>query len=160
MQHLSGYLYTTVRCMLLLLTFAPIALFGCAADANQHPPPTGHMYVVGFPNGTDGFISGFADLPPNYDPGLYTLDSAWDSQPDPLPPGRKALRIEGHNRSDDLFMFVKRRVTGLRPNADYAVSFDVTFLSNAPADAIGAGGGPGTDVFLKVGALSFEPRGL
>jgi hypothetical protein len=130
------------------------------------PPPVGNdgfiskppqSYVFDFQDGLDGFVAGFADLPPNYDPAAYDLNYGVDLQPIDPPVERKALRIEGHNRSDDLFMFVKRRITGLKPDASYVVSFQIEFLSNAPEEAIGIGGGPGTSVFLKAGALSFEP---
>jgi hypothetical protein len=70
---------------------------------------------------------------------------------------KKALHISGNNHSDDLFMFVKKKVTGMHPNTFYEVLFNVKFASNAPKGSVGIGGSPGESVYLKAGATSFEP---
>ena len=65
-------------------------------------------FSLTFDGGAEGWTAGFADLPADFDPALYELDSGHR----PLPDGLKGrgLYIQGHNRSDDLFMFFKRQV--------------------------------------------------
>ena len=72
-----------------------------------------------FQSDAEGWIAGFADLPADFEPSIYELDSGHR----PLPSGLagNGLYIQGHNRSDDLFMFFKRRINGLRADATYAV---------------------------------------
>ena len=79
-----------------------------------------------------------SDLPADYDPELYELDSSWG----PLPPALvgHGIYIQGHNRSDDLFMFLKVQVDGLEPNTAYVVEEECsgckTCLSLCPYSAI------------------------
>ncbi|MFW6309857.1 MAG: hypothetical protein ACOC1D_02035, partial [Prolixibacteraceae bacterium] len=58
---------------------------------------------------------------------------------------------------DDLFMFVKKQVDGLQPNAGYLVSFEVQFATNVPEGTAGIGGSPGESVWIKAGAVQHEP---
>ena len=70
---------------------------------------------------------------------------------------QKAIMLSGNNHSDDLFMFIKRKVTGLNPNTSYTLVFEVELASNAPKGSVGAGGSPGESVYLKAGASEIEP---
>jgi hypothetical protein len=54
-------------------------------------------------------------------------------------------------------MFVKRRLTGFRPNTRYRASFMVEIATDVPADCGGVGGSPGQSVYLKAGASRIEP---
>lgn len=67
--------------------------------------------------------------------------------------------LSGNNRSADLFMFLKRKISGLSPSSKYRVELKVTFLSNASKDCvgIGLGGSPGESVWLKFGYAEQEP---
>jgi peptidyl-prolyl cis-trans isomerase A (cyclophilin A) len=106
------------------------------------------------------FSAGFADLPANFDPTLYSLLSSRTNLPANLAGtnGTKALFISGANRSDDLWMFWKRKAVGLLPNTVYEATFDLELASAAAAGMIGIGGAPGESVFLKAGASTVEPR--
>ena len=66
--------------------------------------------------------------------------------------------VQGHNRSDDLFMYLKRRVDGLTPAASYSVSATVDLATNAALASVGIGGSPGSSVFVKAGASTAEPE--
>jgi hypothetical protein len=73
----------------------------------------------------------------------------------------KGFYIQGINHSDDLFMFLKRRLgpeDGVIPNQEYRVKFTIVFASNAPSGAVGIGGPPGEAVFLRAGASAIEPE--
>ena len=75
----------------------------------------------------------------------------------PAPFGGYGLYIAGTNRSDDLFIYIKKKFSGFRPNHDYSLTFSVTFLTDAPAGCVGVGGAPGEAVTLKAGATPTEP---
>ncbi len=68
--------------------------------------------------------------------------------------------LQGHNRSDDLFMYMTRAVTGLEPNTDYRVELSITIASNVPPGCSGIGGSPGESVYIKGGATGTEPANI
>jgi hypothetical protein len=99
---------------------------------------------------------GFSDYPSGKnDSAFYELKYAYTDVPSSLGAG-KAIMISGNNHSDDLFMYLKRKVTDLKPDSYYSLTFTVELASNAPAGA--AGGSPGEAVFLKAGASEIEPK--
>ncbi|MDE2861460.1 MAG: PEP-CTERM sorting domain-containing protein [Chloroflexota bacterium] len=108
-----------------------------------------------FDRDAQGWTIGFADLPVDYDQSIYELDHGHRSLPDGLE--GSGIYVQGHNRSDDLFMYLKRRVDGLRPNTAYAVSVSIDLATNVSAGLIGIGGSPGESVFVKAGASTVEP---
>lgn len=109
-----------------------------------------------FADGWNGFGAGFADLPNGYDPAQYDLVA----EPRPLPEnlgGGNALFLSGVNRDDDLWIFVKRKITGLKADTVYRMTMDLEFASSVPAGLVGAGGAPAESVFVKCGASTDEP---
>ncbi len=108
-----------------------------------------------FDDNAEGWTVGFADLPSDYDQSIYELDH----EHRPLPDGLEGsgIYVQGHNRSDDLFMFLKRRVEGLQRDAAYEVEVSVDLATNVSAGLIGIGGSPGESVFVKAGASDVEP---
>ncbi len=108
-----------------------------------------------FDNGAEGWTVGFADLPADYDQSIYELDHGHRPLPDGLQ--GSGIYVQGHNRSDDLFMFLKRRVEGLQPDAAYEVDVSVDLATNVSAGLVGIGGSPGESVFVKAGASDVEP---
>lgn len=108
-----------------------------------------------FEDDAEGWIVGFADLPVDFDQSIFELDHGHRPLPDGL--GGSGIYVQGHNRSDDLFMFVKRQVGGLRPNTSYMVSVAIDLATNVPAGLVGIGGSPGESVFVKAGASTVEP---
>ena len=71
-----------------------------------------------FDSDAEGWMVGFADLPFDYDQSICELDHAHRRLPDGLE--GSGIYVQGHNRSEDLFMFLKRRVEGLSPGAEYS----------------------------------------
>ena len=115
-------------------------------------------YSYDFIGGYDGWIGDFADYPLLADSNLYQLEYTRTTLPAPLNTSKYALKIAGTNRSDDLFMFIKRKITGLIPNTTYQLQVQVDFASNAPTNAVGVGGPPGEAVYMKAGATITEPN--
>ncbi|WP_381523487.1 hypothetical protein [Spirosoma soli] len=53
---------------------------------------------------------------------------------------------------------MKKKLTGLQPNTDYKLVFDVELPSAYADNSVGIGGSPGSSVFLKAGASAVEPK--
>ena len=96
------------------------------------------QFTFSFDDDAQGWVAGFADLPVDFNSAIYEFDSGYRPLPDGLEGG--GVFLTGHNRSDDLFMFLKRQVEGLRPNAFYAVAISLDMATNVPAGLVGIGG--------------------
>ena len=118
--------------------------------------PSGTTQSFDFSSGAQGWEAAFADYPQGQET-LFELQSGHQSLPAPLGPGRSGLFISGNNHSDDLFMFFKRRITGLQPRTSYEARFMVEFATDVPRGCGGIGGAPGESVYLKAGASAQEP---
>jgi hypothetical protein len=127
---------------------------GCGSSSVG--PSDGRTFPFNFAAGTQGWIPGFADYPPEYEPYME-LVAEYRRLPAPLDQTKGGLFTSGLNHTDDLFMFWKRRVDGLRSDRTYLVEFTLEFATNAPRGAGGVGGSPDGSVFVKVGASSVEP---
>lgn len=103
-----------------------------------------------FASGAEGWSGGFCDYPPSSG-SEYSLGFDWAALPAELGSG-SGLRLTGNNHSDDLFMYVARRVAGLQPAKQYLLDVNVEIATNAPADCGGIGGSPGLSVYVKIGA--------
>lgn len=145
---------------MLLPVLTALSLAHC--DTSKDPAiPDAQTLTYSFESGADGWVAGFADHPELKTPGdsaLYELASGLEALPSPLDGSKRAFYLQGHNRSDDLFMFMKRKIEGLEPNQDYALSFTLRLASNAATGGIGIGGAPGESVYLKAGASGAEPK--
>ena len=136
-----------IVCLPLLL------LGGCKVDLTDKDQTANFQYP--FSQGALGWQAGFADYPQE-NSGSYELDSGIKT----LPTGftGSGFMLSGHNRSDDLFMYIKRKITGLEPATRYQLSVSVRFLTDAASDCMGVGGAPGESVYLKFGYASQEPQ--
>jgi hypothetical protein len=111
-----------------------------------------------FRDGAQGWEAGFAEYSPEMD-GMM-IDAEIKPLPSELGINGTGYYLQGMNRSDDLFMFLKRRLgndDGVVPGQEYRIMFTIVFASNAPSDAVGIGGSPGESVYLKAGASTVEP---
>ena len=137
----------------IFLLFIVFLITSCSTSSDSDDTLT---FTFNFSNSTENWTAGFADYPVGEE-NFYNLKFTRSPLPSPLDENRFGLRLSGDNRSDDLFMFIKRKVDGLKPAATYSLSLDIELASDSPEDAIGIGGGPGTSVFLKAGATDVEP---
>lgn len=107
-----------------------------------------------FTSSDHGWVAGFADYDVS-DPDKFQLQHGFRERPVEVGNGG-SLFISGMNRSDDLFMYYKHKLTGLEPKTDYFAMFRVT-LASKYVSAIGAGGDPAKSVYLKACAVPAEP---
>ncbi|HAE42755.1 MAG TPA: hypothetical protein DCG34_07520 [Clostridiales bacterium] len=137
--------------MLLVLIFAVV---GCSPDSN-----TGGKFdfEFDFTETDQGWQVDYTDYPVNYDPDIYELENGHMELPEELGRPGKGIMVQGHNRSDDIFMYLRKELTGLKPNTTYSIIIEVEFATDAPAGAFGIGGPPGEALFVKVGASTEEP---
>jgi hypothetical protein len=145
----------------LLLIFFPQLLFlGCTPSSSE-PLPGKTTFVFNFENNAEGWEVGYADYPVGLSITdslkLYQFSYGHTLLPGPIIPKQSGIKVSGHNRSDDLFMFIRKKITGLSPGTQYQLYFEVEMASNVPTNALGVGGAPGESVHLKAGASAKEP---
>jgi hypothetical protein len=114
-----------------------------------------------FRDGVQGWEAGFADYYAGQESEME-LEAGLRELPEEIGEGT-GFWLHGNNHSDDLFMYLKRRLgpeDGIQANQRYRVRFVLTFASNAPSNCMGIGGPPGEAVTLKAGATPVEPLGV
>lgn len=136
-----------------ILVVGIIALVSCSKDQEISVLSVSYLF-----NESDQDWTGdFADYPEG-DSITYQLVIKHDT----IPTGTnvesktRGLLVSGENLNDDLFMFIKKKISGLRPNTQYEVLFNAKFASIAPTDVVI--NPPGESVILKVGATVLEPK--
>lgn len=132
-----------------------ITVFCCACTKDDKLDKN---YVVDntFDNSTEEWLMDFADYPLGAEDD-YELEAGHSRLPAPLDQNDGAIFMSGKNQSDDLFMYLKKQLTGLKADTDYNAHFTVELASNAPTGAIGIGGAPGESVYLGIGVTTTEP---
>lgn len=147
---------TTLR---ILFLFSMPLLFSCEKEST--PGDASKDFSFSFESDAEGWVVGYSDYPANLTQSdslvLYGMTYGHGLLPVSIQPRQSGIRVRGANRSDDLFMYVKRRVTRLTPNADYLLTMDVDIASNVASNLIGIGGAPGEGVKVKAGASANEP---
>jgi hypothetical protein len=138
-MHRLIHCFLAATCLLLLA--------GCGGGATEE------TVEFDFSRGSVVWAGGSSD----YGVATAPVDVTVDLRSAPLPHGSAALHMGGTNRSDDLFIYAKRRISGLAPHTRYRVGFRIRFLTNVGAQCAGAGGPPGEAVTVKMGASRDEP---
>jgi hypothetical protein len=144
------------RCLTVLLALAiPSATASCSGGGSPVGPVSA-MWSFDFAAGPQGWQAGFAEYPAGQE-AFFELAADYRPLPASLVSGRSALLISGNNHSDDLFMFYKRRLSGLKARTLYAARFEIEIATDVPHGCSGIGGSPGESVYLKGGATQAEP---
>ena len=109
-----------------------------------------------FEEGREGWTGAFSDFSEVQE---SSMELTFDRRrlPGEVDSTRYGLYLSGRNISDDLFMFLKREMTGLAPETTYEVRLRMQIASASPSGCVGIGGPPGEAVYLKVGAATREP---
>jgi hypothetical protein len=135
------------------ITLAMLSIAGCSADQEIR------VYAISYPfiSSDQGWTGHFADYP--IDSTGYHLHAEHDTLAFNINTDstRKAIRISGNSLNSDLFMFLKRKITGLKPATTYQVLFTVRLASTLPTKGTNVAATLGEQTYLKVGALAEEP---
>lgn len=147
-----------VRFFLMRFPFIIVLLCLSCLGCNDEQTNNSRTFRFQFDRDAEGWTGDFADYPNEQNvETFYEFEFGHSPLPEPLNTTDGALRQSGTNRSDDLFMFIKRKATGLRANAIYRIDFEIEIATNAASGQVGVGGAPGESVFIKAGASTEEP---
>ena len=112
-----------------------------------------------FANGAQEWKAGLTDYPSDWNLQKFGFEADIRSVPSGLNRSGTGHFLSSENNSDDLFMFLKRKIgRGLQPNTAYRLNWTITFASKAPSNCVGIGGAPGESVYLKAGGSTVEPK--
>ena len=143
--------------LILFLTLI-FLLFNCnKEDENVITYPETLELTYDFQNDNQSWEGDFADYPLGEE-SFYELSYELSNLPTPLNTNSGALKQSGNNHSDDLFMFIRRQINGLKPNTNYRVSYEIEFASDVADGQVGVGGPPGEGVTIKAGAVITKPE--
>lgn len=139
------------------LSVAMLSMLAACGGGNENDDrPKQYSMLVDFDKGVTGWTGSSSDYTPETAPTNVTFEQR--ALPSPL--SGKGYFIGGTNRSDDLFLFVKKQFTGLEKNAAYNLNFSLKFASNVPSGCMGVGGAPGEAVWVYAGATATEPKAV
>ena len=119
--------------------------------------PDANSTTLDFDMGIAGQAAGWevegADFPVNREADVGLVGEV-RTLPSPLTTTQTALYQSGTNVSGDLFVFLKKRWTGLIPLARYTIALAVEYATNVQS---GCTTGVGPSVWIKAGASDLEP---
>jgi hypothetical protein len=119
-------------------------------------PKTVHV-LYDFTDGVEGWTSDVSDYS-NGNLDTLEFESGLRNLPEELGTGT-GYYLKTMNRSDDAFMFLKRKLTaadGVAPGQRYRISYTIHLGSNLSSGCAGIGGAPESSYF-KAGGATAEP---
>ncbi len=122
------------------------------------PPPLPPVIRIDFDFSADR--AGWDALASDYLVGQETriaFEHRVTALPPPLGAGNAYL-LSSLNESDDVWMFIHRRVDGLVPNHSYRFDASFTIATNGGHQCNGIGGAPGESVTVKAGIIGLAPE--
>ena len=149
-----------MKYFMLIISILLCIVCGCIIDKSSSPDQIiEYVFTYDFDNDEEGWMMDFADYPVGEEV-FYELESERTKLPDNLDQNQYALKLSGNNHSDDLFMYMKKKIIGLKSNTTYDMIFNVEMASQYPENSFGIGGSPGASVYVKVGAVNIEPTAV
>lgn len=119
------------------------------------------QFSYDFSEGKQGWEGVFAE----YHIGEYAPIEMYEMEfsHEALPTGddQHGLYMQSMNRSDDVFMFIRKHLgfgDGLLPNTTYFVNLEFDLATNVAGGLFGVGGAPGEAVFVKAGGTTVKPE--
>ncbi|MFC1563298.1 hypothetical protein ACFL6G_00115 [candidate division KSB1 bacterium] len=140
-----------VRIPVLLMVQVLFLFISCSDSSDVDSVSFGYDF-----DSREGWAVGFSDYPVGQEE-FYELSYEVTTLPSNIGSNIPALKISGNNHSDDLFMYAKKRIVGLRSNTTYELRFNLSFATNESNESVGVGGSPGSGVYVKAGAYFSEP---
>jgi hypothetical protein len=136
------------------LTGAIASAFLLSACGGSDLPLNTPQIASTFGTGVDGWKGAYADYTADTEP----TDVVWESRALPQPLSGNAYFTGGTNKSDDLFIYSKKKFGGYQPSKRYMISFDIEIATNQSSGCVGVGGAPGESVYVVAGAAPAEPK--
>ena len=150
-------MFSSLRVIWLFAALSSLA--GCGGssggDTSGQPPapiPTVEQ-TFDFAQGNGGWLTDIAD----YSPDTAPSDVITEIRSLPAPLSGTGFYFSGTNRSDDLFIYGKTKISGLANSATYRIFVRVEFATDVPSGCIGVGGAPGESVWIVAAASPGEP---
>lgn len=109
---------------------------------------------IDFRDGYSGWIADFAYYPSSEDSLANELETEHTFLPKKLN-GIKGIKLSGNNQGTNLFMFLKKKFTGLRPNTPFIIAYHVEYATNK---SVADKDTEGKSVHLLGGASPVEPK--
>lgn len=125
-------------------------LAACGGDLPLYTPQIASTFTTGL----DGWKGAYADYTAQTEP----TDVVWESRALPAPLSGNAYYTGGTNRSDDLFIYSKKKFGGYLPSTRYKLAFEIEIATNQSSGCVGVGGSPGESVYVIAGAAPTEPK--
>lgn len=141
----------TLRSVLLSGAVASTLLAACGGSEPAQQAP---QISSTFSSSADGWKGSYADYHTETEP----TDVVWETRALPAPLSGNAYYTGGTNRSDDLFIYNKKKFGGYAPSTRYKLSFAIEIASNQSSGCVGVGGSPGESVYVVAGASPTEPK--
>ena len=116
--------------------------------------PATPQIASSFASSLDGWKGGYSDYTTDTEPS----DVAWEARALPSPLTGNGYFTGGTNRSDDLFIYSKKKFSGYKPSAQYKLTFEIEIATNQSSGCVGVGGAPGESVYVIAGAAPLEPK--
>ncbi|BDT60410.1 hypothetical protein MasN3_39040 [Massilia varians] len=126
-------------------------LAACGGETLDDTPP---QISTSFAASLDGWVGEFAD----YEDATAPTEVVWGLRPLPAPLSGQAYYTGGTNRSDDLFIYSRKKFGGYAPSTSYLLRFEIEIASNQSSGCVGVGGAPGESVYVVAGAAPTEPK--
>jgi len=137
------------------LTWAKLVLLlglsACNSEERNNVDPVRTM-ISEFDTGLEGWRGDYA-LYNKADTTKIGFRMERDSLPAIIDSTRWSLRLEATNAGDSIFLFLKKKMTGLNPDKTYTIDFDIDVASNFPD----LPNGSGKNINIKAGASATEP---
>ena len=140
-----------------LKTAILILFIGCSDISDKDAMQNADLIsTFDFESANQQWLGGISDYPADYkDSSEYVVRSTnTQYASNSILPGT-GLSISADNPHGELFYFFKRKIHGLNANKKYKLDFEFLLLSQLTN---GASPGNSEDIFLKIGAVNFEPK--
>ena len=136
---------TIKKTLVLGMISSACLLAACGGETLDDTPP---QISTSFTASLDGWVGEFAD----YEDATAPTEVVWGLRPLPAPLSGQAYYTGGTNRSDDLFIYSRKKFGGYAPSTSYLLRFEIEIATNQSSGCVGVGGAPGESVYVVAGA--------
>jgi hypothetical protein len=140
----KGRLIVKLKCnsmkkiMILGALAVSVALYSCKDDSDRvdviDVPGQAIQLAYDFESDDEGWNAGISDIPSG-ELDNYFLDA--EHVTDVPFDSNGALKVAASNPNNEFFLYVSKKITGLEPNTNYNVTFDVDFAASVTMDTTG-----------------------